>query len=127
MFDKVSGNLIGFIDPGDPMTNFACLSEEDPIASHALAFLVRGLCADLKHIMAYFFTGNLTSFQIMPLFLRTVAVLEMQLSMMEVLQIASFFDCIQRLPRKWILMWCIKLQIFMHHHASYFSLLIHHT
>ena len=49
VFDKVSGDLIGFIDLGDPMTNFANLGDEDPIASRALAFLVRGLYTDLKH------------------------------------------------------------------------------
>ena len=83
VFDKVSGDLVGFIDLGDPMTNFASLSneDEDPIASHALAFLVRGLCTDLKHIIAYFFTGNVTSYQIMPLFWRTVAVLEVSLNL----------------------------------------------
>ena len=80
VFDKVSGDLIGFIDLGDPMTNFANLSDDDPIATHALAFLVRGLCTDLKHIIAYFFTGNVTSFQLMPLFWRTVAVLEASLN-----------------------------------------------
>jgi hypothetical protein len=37
---------------------------------------VRGSCTDLKHIIAYFFTGNVTSFQLMPLFWGTVAVLE---------------------------------------------------
>ena len=81
VFDKSSGDLIGFIDLGDPMTNFANLSDEDPIASHALAFLVRGLCTDVKHIIAYFFTGNVTSFQLMPLFWRTVAVLEVSLDL----------------------------------------------
>ena len=63
VFDKYSGDLIGFIDLGDPMTNFANLQEEDTLASHALAFLVRGMCTDLKHVVAYFFTGNVTSFQ----------------------------------------------------------------
>ncbi len=58
MFDKVSGELIGFIDLGDPMTNYATLQEEDTIASHALAFLVRGLATDLKHIIGYYFTGK---------------------------------------------------------------------
>jgi hypothetical protein len=83
VFYKVSGDLVGFIDLGDPMTNFANLSDEDkdPIASHALAFLVRGLCTDLKHIIAYFFTGNVTPFQIMPLFWRTVAVLEVSVNL----------------------------------------------
>ena len=81
VFDKLSGELIGFVDLGDPMTNFATLADDDHIATHALAFLVRGLCADLKHIIAYFVTGNVTSFQIMPLFWRTVAVLEVSLNL----------------------------------------------
>ncbi|XP_028394421.1 uncharacterized protein LOC114518606 [Dendronephthya gigantea] len=81
VFDKVSGEFMGFIDLGDPMTNFASLADEDPTATHALASLVRGLCTDLKHIIAYFFTRNVTSFQIMPLFWRTVAVLEVSISL----------------------------------------------
>ena len=63
VFDKYSGDLIGFVDLGDLMTNFANLQEEDTLASHALAFLVRGMYTDLKHVIAYFFTGNVTSFQ----------------------------------------------------------------
>ena len=61
------------------MTNFATLTDKDHIATHASAFLVRELCTDLKHIIAYFFNGNVTSFQIMPLFWRTVAVFEVSL------------------------------------------------
>ena len=48
VFDKYSGDLIGFVDLGDPMTNYASLGEEDVIATHALAFLVRGMCTDIK-------------------------------------------------------------------------------
>ena len=81
VFDKVFGELIGFVDLGDPMTNFATLTDEDHIATHALSFLVRGLCTDLKHSIAYFFTGNLKSFQIMPLFWRTGDVLEVSLNL----------------------------------------------
>ena len=33
VFDKVSGDLIGFIDLDNPMTNFANLTDEDPIAN----------------------------------------------------------------------------------------------
>ena len=55
VFDKFSGDLIGFIDLGDPLTNYAYV-EEESIATHALAFLVRGLCTDMKHVIAYFFT-----------------------------------------------------------------------
>lgn len=76
VFDEVSGELIGFIDLGDPMTNYATLQEEGTIASHALAFLVRGLATDLKHII-----GNVTSFQIMPIFWKIVFVLELSLNL----------------------------------------------
>ena len=31
VFDKHSTNLVGFIDLGDPMTNFACLQDEDTL------------------------------------------------------------------------------------------------
>jgi hypothetical protein len=62
------------------MINFAYV-EEETFASHALAFLVRGLCTDLKHIIAYFFTKDLTSFQLMPLFWRAVSVLELSLQL----------------------------------------------
>ena len=82
VFDKYSGDLIGFIDLGDPMTNFANLQEEDTLASHALAFLVRGMCTDLKHVVAYFFTGNVTSFQLMPMFWKVVSTLELSLKLM---------------------------------------------
>ena len=76
VFDKTSGELIGFIDLGDPLTTFANTDEETTIASHALVFLVRGLCTNLKHVVAYYFTGNVTSFQLLPLFWKVVGLLE---------------------------------------------------
>ncbi|CAB4027473.1 Hypothetical predicted protein [Paramuricea clavata] len=77
VFDNNSGDLVGFMDLGDPMTNFACLDEKDTIAAtHALAFLVRGLCTDVKHI---FFTGNVTSYQLMAFFWKVVSTLELSL------------------------------------------------
>jgi hypothetical protein len=80
VFDKVSGDLIGFIDLGDPMTNTAFL-DEDVVATHALVFLVRGLCTDLKHVIAYYFTGDVTSYQLMPMFWKAVSVLELSLNL----------------------------------------------
>ena len=80
VFDKVSGDLVGFVDLGDPMTNEA-FAEEESVATHALAFLVRGLCTDMKHIVSYYFTRDVTSFQIMPIFWKAVAVLELSLNL----------------------------------------------
>ena len=82
--DKYSGDLIGFIDLGDPMTNFSNLLDDDTLASHALVFgIVRGMRTDLKHAFAYFFTGNVTSFHlIMPMFWNVVSTLELSLKLM---------------------------------------------
>ena len=80
VFDKVSGDLVGFVDLGDPMTNDA-YAEEDSVATYALAFLVRGLCTDMKHIVSYYFTRDVTSFQIMAIFWKAVAVLELSLNL----------------------------------------------
>ena len=80
-FDKHSGNLVDFIDLGDPMTNFACLQDEDTLATHALAFLVRGFCTDLKHVIVYFFTGNVSSFQLMPVLWKVLSTLEFSLNL----------------------------------------------
>ena len=81
VFDKYSGELIGFVDLGDPMTNYASLGEEDVMATHALAFFVRGMCSDLKHVIAYYFTENVTSYQIMSMFWKAVGVLELSLNL----------------------------------------------
>ena len=63
------------------MTNFSCLQEEDTIATHTLAFLVRGLCTDLKNVIAYFFRGNVTSFQLVQIFWKVLSTLELSLSL----------------------------------------------
>ena len=54
VFDKVSCELIGYTDLGDPDINFGTLEKVDELASHVLAFFVRGICTDLKFSLAYF-------------------------------------------------------------------------
>lgn len=48
VLDKMTGELIGFTDLGDPELYFDILEKADTIASHALAFLVRGMYTELK-------------------------------------------------------------------------------
>jgi hypothetical protein len=78
VFNKVSGELIGFIDLGDPMTNYAALQKEDTIASHALAFLVRGLATDLISLGTISLETS-TPFKIF--FWKIVSVLELSLNL----------------------------------------------
>ncbi|KAK3754384.1 hypothetical protein QZH41_002038 [Actinostola sp. cb2023] len=77
VFDKVTGELIGYTDLGDPEINFATLEKADGIATHALAFLVRGVCTQLKFCLAHFATEGVTAAQLMPIFWEAVCILEL--------------------------------------------------
>ena len=76
VLDKVTGELIGFTDLGDPDLNFGVLEKSDEIATHALAFLLRGVCTELKFCLAHFATTGATAAQLMPLFWEAVCHLE---------------------------------------------------
>ena len=76
VFDKITGQLIGFTDLGDTTINYATLEKQDELASHVLVFLIRGLTTNLKFSFAYFATNGITSVQIMPLFWEGVFILE---------------------------------------------------
>ena len=68
VLNKTTGELIGFRDLGDPDLNFEALEKVDMIATHALAFVVHGVCSDLKFGLAHFATTGITEAQLMPLF-----------------------------------------------------------
>ena len=71
-----SGELIGYVDLGEPDISCATLEKQDDIAKHALVFLVRGVCTELKFALAYFATTGVTSAQLMSLFWEGVCILE---------------------------------------------------
>ena len=76
VLDKVTGELIGFTDLGDPDLNFGVLEKSNEIATHALAFLLRGVCTELKFCLSHFATTGATAAQLMPLFWEAVCHLE---------------------------------------------------
>ena len=43
VFDKHSGELIGYVDLGDPEKNFSTFDNEDDLATHVMVYYVRGL------------------------------------------------------------------------------------
>ena len=75
VFDKRTNELIGFIDLGEENLNEA-LTSINELATHALAFLVRGVATDFKYTLVYFLTKDVTSYQLMSLFWKAVCVLE---------------------------------------------------
>ena len=76
VFNKYTDELIGFIDLGDPDTNYSTVSNRDKLTSHILVYYVRGLRSDLKFAFAYFATHGITSFQIMTTFWKAISILE---------------------------------------------------
>ena len=77
VFDKVTGELIGYLKLGDPDIDFGTLEKVDEIASHSLVFFITGICTELKFSLAYFATNGVTSHQLMPLFCEAIGVLEL--------------------------------------------------
>ena len=76
VFDKNTGQLIGFTDLGDSTINYATFEKQNELASHVLAFFIRGLTTNLKFSFSYFATKAVITFQISPIFWEVVFILE---------------------------------------------------
>ena len=76
VWDKHTGELIGFVDLGDTNLNFATFQKVDTLVSHILVFYVRSVMNPLSYAFASFATAGIKSFQLFPLFWRAVAILE---------------------------------------------------
>ena len=81
VWDKHTGDLIGFVDLGDAELNYATLQKNDKIATHVLVFLVRSIVNPLKFSLANFSTTSATSVQLFPLFWKAVVILEENVGM----------------------------------------------
>ena len=77
VYDKHSGELIGFVDIGYPDLNYATFKDSNDLASHVFVFYIRGISSDLKFSFAYFPTKGATHSQIFSLFWKTVSILEL--------------------------------------------------
>ena len=70
--DKYSGDLVGYVDLGDPDLNYASFN----VATHVLVFYVTGLTSKLKFELGYLATKGILSYQIMCTFWLAVVILE---------------------------------------------------
>ena len=76
VYDKYSGNLVGYVDLGDPDLNYASFKNQDDLATPVLVFYVTGLTSKLKFELGYLATKGILSYQIMCTFWRAVMILE---------------------------------------------------
>ena len=78
MWEKHSGELVGFADLGDTELNYGGLKgETQMLASHVLVFLLRSVVNPMKFSLANFGTRSGSSFQLFPLFWKDVSTLEL--------------------------------------------------
>ena len=71
VWDKHTGELIGFVDLGDMKLNYATV-----LATHILVFLVKSVVNPLSYNFATFAITGITSYQIFPLFWKAVNILD---------------------------------------------------
>ena len=76
IWDKYSGELIGFVDLGDCDINAATLVKPAELATHVLVFMVKSIVNPLSIRLATFATTGVFSFQLMPIFWTAVHYLE---------------------------------------------------
>ena len=72
VWDKHTGELIGYVDLGDEDLNFASLENVETIATHILVFMLRSVVNPLKFSLASFATTGATSAQLFPIFWKAV-------------------------------------------------------
>ena len=76
VYNKYSGELIGYVDLGDPDINYTTFVGDDELATHALVNYVRGIATELTFCLSYFATNGIKSYQIMSTFWRAISILE---------------------------------------------------
>ena len=76
VWDKHTGELIGFVDLGDIDTNYATLQDFKQLATHVLVFLLKSVVNPLSFSLATFATTGATSYQICPIFWKAVNIHE---------------------------------------------------
>ena len=76
VWDKYTGELIGFVDLGDTTTNYATLQDVKELATHVLVFLVKSVVNPLSYSFTTFATTGANSYQIFTLFWKAVSLLE---------------------------------------------------
>ena len=93
VYNKHSGELIGFIDLGDIDNEIQNMeesvkNENKPLARYVLVLMVRGVSSNLKFPLAHFATNGVTSDQLFPILWEAIEILEVDLNL-KVLHITS--------------------------------------
>lgn len=75
VWDKHTGELIGYVNLGDPEINYLSFNECNTIASHILAFMINSIAGNFRFVLGYFATNSLKSVQLFNLFWKAIGIL----------------------------------------------------
>lgn len=81
VWDKSTGELIGFVNLGDPNLNESSFKSVSKLATHILVFMAKSVKNPLSFSIANFATDGVSSHQLYSLFLKAVSVLELSCNM----------------------------------------------
>ena len=76
VWDKHTGELIGYVDLGEPTLNSAVFDNVETVATHVLVLMVRGIINPIKFSLANFATTGANSSQLYSIFWKAVGILE---------------------------------------------------
>ena len=79
VWDKHSGELIGYFDLGDVNLNYATLSRVEEIATHVLVFLICSIVNLLKFSLANFAATGATATLMFPILWKAFSIFEMNM------------------------------------------------
>ena len=89
VWDKNTGEPIGFIDLGDEEINQSMLKEDTKLATHIMVFMVKSVKNPLSFSFANFAKDGATSSQIFPLFWKAVSILKMSCNLKVIATVAN--------------------------------------
>ena len=89
VWDKNTGQLIGFVDFGDDQINEALIEDKEKLATHIMVFLVKSVKNPLSYSFANFATDGASSCQIFSLFWKCVGILEISCNLKVIATVAD--------------------------------------
>ena len=89
VWNKHTGELIGFVDFGDDQINEALIEDREKLATHIMVFLVKSIKNPLSYAFANFATDGASSSQIFALFWKCVGILEMSCNLKVIATVAD--------------------------------------
>ena len=104
VFDKHSGKVIGFVDIGDVDFSFATFSNLESLATHVLCVFVRNFTGQNRFNLGYFATHGVLAHQLLPLFWKAVAILEISCNLKVIAAVCDGASCNRKFIKKHILL-----------------------